>query len=157
MLISEKRREAKENLPDLFQKVVSINSFILGRWLMGNLTEDQVRRYLIEQIYSKESWIFVDPDDDLMLDIQREFYSDEGSDFVKISGDFSGSPMTVLVVSKDGMNPRELHSLLKRTVVESVPAKANLEKQDILAPGPSMEESRKAADRLFDFLENEAA
>lgn len=124
---------------------------------MGNLTEAQVRRYLIEKIYSKTSWIFVDPPGDLMHEIRRKFYADEGAIFIKIAGDFNGRLMTVLVANKDSMNPRELHSLLKRTVVESVPAKANLEKQDILAPGPSMEESRKAADRLFDFLENEAA
>ncbi len=124
---------------------------------MGNLTEDQVRRYLIEKIYSKGSWIFVDPPDDLMLEIQRTFYADEGAIFIKISGDFNGRPMTVVVARKDSMNSRELHSLLNRTVVEFVPAKANLDQQDILAPGLSIEESRKAADRLFDFLENEAA
>jgi len=112
---------------------------------------------LIEKIHSKKSWIFVDPDDDLMLDIQKGFYPDEGSDFMKISGDFNGRLMTVCVTSKDRMSCRELHLLLKSCVVESVPAKANLEKQDILAPGLSIEESRKAADRLFDFLENEAA
>ena len=94
---------------------------------MGNLTEAQVRRYLIEKIYSKTSWIFVDPPGDLMHEIRRKFYADEGAIFIKITGDFNGRLMTVLVANKDSMNPRELHSLLKRTVVESVPAKANLE------------------------------
>ena len=124
---------------------------------MRDLSEEQVRRYLIEKIYSKKSWIFVDPPGDLMHEIRRKFYADEGAIFIKIAGDFGGKLMTVCITSKDRMNARELHLLLNRCVVESVPAKANLEKQDILAPGVSIEESRKAADRLFDFLENEAA
>ncbi len=118
----------------------------------------EARTYLIEKIYAKESWIFVNPPDLLMFDMGNRYYSKAKSEnFRQISGHFAGFSMAVFVLSKKCMNANQLAQMLQNSESAWAPDQRDLEKQDMIAPCASIEESRKAFDYLSDFLENEAA
>jgi len=128
----------------------------IGSEAVGSQTE--VRTYLIEKIYAKESWIFVNPPDLLMFDIGNRYYSKaESENFRQISGDFAGFSMAVFVLSKKCMSANQLAPMLQDSELAWPPAQRDLETQDMIAPCASIEVSRKAFDFLFDFLESEAA